>query len=182
MKRVESNGDWTLFCPDEAPGLHEVWGDEFEALYHQYEKEGRGRQTIKAQALWYKIIEAQIEAGVPYMVYKVMTHFYAVTILEFAIFSDTLTEYFQDACNRKSNQQNLGTIKCSNLCTEIVEYSSPDEVAVCNLASLSLPAFVKQGSLEYDFEELHRITKIVTLNLNRVNIASSQLRAVFHAF
>jgi len=143
MKRVESNKDWTLFCPDEAPGLHEVYGDEFEALYHKYEKEGRGRQTIKAQALWYKIIEAQIEAGVPYMLYK-------------------------DACNRKSNQQNLGTIKCSNLCTEIVEYSSPDEVAVCNLASLSLPAFIKPGKREFDFELLRQKTKVITRNLNKV--------------
>jgi len=146
MKRVESNGDWTLFCPDEAPGLHECWGEEFEALFEKYEKEGRGKETIKAQALWYKIIEAQIEVGVPYMLYK-------------------------DACNRKSNQQNLGTIKCSNLCTEIVEYSSKDEVAVCNLASLSLPAFIRkndQGFSVYDFQDLYDKTKIVTRNLNKV--------------
>lgn len=143
MKRVEANADWTMFCPDEAPGLHDCWGEEFEELYHRYEKEGRGRETIKAQALWYKIIEAQIEAGVPYMLYK-------------------------DACNRKSNQQNLGTIKCSNLCTEIVEYSDPDEVAVCNLASVALPTFVKQGNKEFDFIKLHQVVKIITRNLNKV--------------
>merc|ERR1719331_2565294 len=102
MKRVKADGDWSLMCPDECPGLHEVWGDEFEALYGKYEKEGRARKTVKAQKIWYHIIESQIETGTPYMLYK-------------------------DACNRKSNQQNLGTIKCSNLCTEIVEYSAPDE-------------------------------------------------------
>ncbi|CAG5098265.1 Oidioi.mRNA.OKI2018_I69.XSR.g15510.t1.cds [Oikopleura dioica] len=147
MKRVESNGDWTLFCPDEAPGLHECWGEEFESLFQRYENEGRGKRTVKAQALWYKIIEAQIEVGVPYMLYK-------------------------DACNRKSNQQNLGTIRCSNLCTEIVEYSSKDEVAVCNLASLSLPAFIRKNatdnSMYYDFHDLYEKTKIVTRNLNKV--------------
>jgi ribonucleoside-diphosphate reductase subunit M1 len=147
MKRVESSGDWTLFCPDEAPGLADCWGEEFEQLYSKYEKENRGRKTVKAQALWYKIIEAQIEVGVPYMLYK-------------------------DSCNRKSNQQNLGTIKCSNLCTEIVEYSDADEVAVCNLASISLPAFINQnkttGKAEFDFRKLKRITKEITTNLNRV--------------
>jgi len=146
MKRVESSGNWTLFCPDEAPGLQDTYGEEFEALYEKYEKEGRGRTTIKAQALWYKVIEAQIEVGVPYMLYK-------------------------DACNRKSNQKNLGTIKCSNLCTEIVEYSDADEVAVCNLASISLPAFVvqhKNGKFDFDFRKLKLIAKEVTKNLNRV--------------
>ena len=143
MKRVEKNLEWTLFCPHEAPGLADVYGDEFEALYEKYEKEGRGRSTIKAQKLWYAILEAQTETGNPYMLYK-------------------------DACNRKSNQQNLGTIKSSNLCTEIIEYTAPDEVAVCNLASLSLPAFVDEKNGEYDFGELHRVAQVVTRNLNKV--------------
>ncbi|KAG0200062.1 Ribonucleoside-diphosphate reductase large subunit [Mortierella sp. GBA30] len=142
MRRIEENGDWSLFCPAEAPGLPEVWGTEFEELYHRYEREGRARKTIKAQKLWFAILEAQTETGTPYMLYK-------------------------DACNRKSNQQNLGTIKCSNLCTEIIEYTSPDEVAVCNLASISLPAFVVNPTM-YDFEMLHKITKVVTRNLNRI--------------
>ncbi|KAJ3215158.1 hypothetical protein HK099_006497 [Clydaea vesicula] len=141
MERVEENGEWPLFCPAEAPGLDDVWGAEFEALFTQYEKEGRARKVIKAQKLWWSIIDAQMETGVPYMLYK-------------------------DACNRKSNQQNLGTIKCSNLCTEIVEYSSPEEVAVCNLASLSLPSFVHKK--EFDFENLKRVTKVVTKNLNKI--------------
>ncbi|KAF9920707.1 hypothetical protein FBU30_009375 [Linnemannia zychae] len=141
MKRIEENGDWSLFCPAEAPGLQDVWGDEFDALYHRYEQEGRARKTIKAQKLWYAILEAQTETGTPYMLYK-------------------------DACNRKSNQQNLGTIKCSNLCTEIVEYSSPDEVAVCNLASIALPTFINNQT--YDFKLLHKITKVVTRNLNKI--------------
>ncbi|KAF9352522.1 Ribonucleoside-diphosphate reductase large subunit [Mortierella sp. NVP85] len=141
MKRIEENGDWSLFCPAEAPGLQDVWGDEFEELYHRYEREGRARKTIKAQKLWFAILESQTETGTPYMLYK-------------------------DACNRKSNQQNLGTIKCSNLCTEIVEYSSPDEVAVCNLASIALPTFINNQT--YDFEMLHKVTKVVTRNLNRI--------------
>jgi ribonucleoside-diphosphate reductase alpha subunit len=132
MKRVEANGDWTLFCPSEAPNLHEVWGDEFEALYERYEREGRGRKTIKAQKLWFAILESQTETGTPYMLYK-------------------------DACNRKSNQQNLGTIKCSNLCTEIVEYSAPGEVAVCNLASIALPSYVINRE-KYDFQKLHDVS------------------------
>ena len=141
MKRVEANGEWSLFCPNEAPGMHEVYGDEFEALYTKYEKEGRARKTVKAQKLWYAILEAQTETGNPFMLYK-------------------------DACNRKSNQQNLGTIKCSNLCTEIVEYSAPDEVAVCNLASIALPTFVEQG--EFNFQKLHDVTKVVANNLNKI--------------
>ena len=136
MKRVKSDGNWSLMCPDECPGLHEVWGDEFEALYEKYEKEGRARKTVKAQKLWYHIIESQIETGTPYMLYK-------------------------DACNRKSNQQNLGTIKCSNLCTEIVEYSAPDEVAVCNLASIAVNMFVKPDKT-FDFEKLKMVAKVVT--------------------
>ena len=145
MKRVETNGDWSLFCPAEAPGLQEVWGDKFEALYEQYEREGRARKIIKAQKLWYAIIESQTETGTPYMLYK-------------------------DACNRKSNQQNLGTIKCSNLCTEIVEYSSPDEVAVCNLASIALPSFVSKenGTPVFDFNKLVDVAKVMTRNLNKI--------------
>lgn len=131
MQRVKDGGDWSLFCPNEAPGLQDVWGDEFVALYESYEREGRARETIKAQKLWYAILEAQTETGNPFMLYK-------------------------DACNRKSNQQNLGTIKCSNLCTEIVEYTSPDEVAVCNLASIALPTFVINRE-SYDFKRLHEV-------------------------
>jgi len=142
MKRVKADGNWSLLCPDECPGLHEVWGDEFEALYEKYEKEGRARKTIKAQKLWYSIIESQIETGTPYMLYK-------------------------DACNRKSNQQNLGTIKCSNLCTEIVEYSAPDEVAVCNLASIAVNMFVKPDKT-FDFEKLKYVAKVATKNLNKI--------------
>jgi ribonucleoside-diphosphate reductase alpha chain len=139
MKRVEANGEWSLFCPHEAPGLHECYGDEFENLYQRYEAEGRARRIIKAQELWFAILEAQIETGTPYLLYK-------------------------DAANRKSNQQNLGTIKCSNLCTEIMEYTSPDEVAVCNLASIALPRFVTDG--QFDFEKLYEITYQATKNLN----------------
>ncbi len=112
MKRVEEGGDWSLFCPHECPGLSDCWGEEFETLYHRYEEEGKAKRTIKAQELWFAILQSQTETGTPYMLYK-------------------------DAANRKSNQQNLGTIKSSNLCTEIMEYTSPDEVAVCNLASLA---------------------------------------------
>merc|ERR1712088_442947 len=143
MKRVKTDGEWSLMCPDECPGLHEVWGEEFEALYEKYEREGRARRKVKAQKLWYSIIESQIETGTPYMLYK-------------------------DACNRKSNQQNLGTIKCSNLCTEIVEYSSPDEVAVCNLASIAVNQFVNASTKTYDFKRLKEVTKVVTRNLNKI--------------
>ena len=143
MKRVEANGEWTLMCPNEAPGLADIYGDEFEALYEKYEKEGRGRKTIKAQKLWYSILEAQTETGNPFMLYK-------------------------DAANRKSNQKNLGTIRNSNLCTEIIEYSAPDEVAVCNLASLALPAYVDSTRGEYDFTRLHEVTQVVTRNLNKI--------------
>merc|ERR1712212_1333547 len=143
MKRVKADENWSLMCPDECPGLHEVWGEEFEALYEKYEKEGRARKSVKAQKLWYSIIESQIETGTPYMLYK-------------------------DACNRKSNQQNLGTIKCSNLCTEIVEYSAPDEVAVCNLASIAVNAFVDKEAHTYDFEGLKKVAKVATKNLNKI--------------
>ena len=141
MKRVKEDGNRSLMCPDECPGLHEVWGDEFEALYKKYEKEGRARKTVKAQKLWYHIIESQIETGTPYMLFK-------------------------DACNRKGNQQNLGTIKCLNLCTEIVEYSAPDEVAVCNLASIAVNMFVKPDKT-YNFAKLKMVAKVVTKNLNK---------------
>ena len=141
MKRVEADGDWTLMCPNECPDLYNCHSDEFDALYTQYESEGKGRKTIRARELWEKILESQIETGTPYMLYK-------------------------DAANRKSNQKNLGTIRSSNLCTEIIEYTSPDEVAVCNLASIALPMFVKDGA--FDHEELYRVTKRVTKNLNRV--------------
>lgn len=141
MKRVQENAEWTLMCPNECPGLSDSHSEEFEALYTKYEAEGKGRKSIRARELWEKILESQIETGTPYMLYK-------------------------DAANRKSNQKNLGTIKSSNLCTEIMEYTSPDEVAVCNLASIALPMFVKNG--EFDHKELFRITKRVTKNLNRV--------------
>ena len=145
MKRVEQNGDWSLFCPNEAPGLGECWGQEFERLYEKYEREGRARRTVKAQELWFHILESQIETGTPYMLYK-------------------------DHANRKSNQQNLGTIKSSNLCTEIMEYTSEDEVAVCNLASLALPRFVKEenGHKTFDHQKLFDVTYHVTKNLNKV--------------
>ena len=141
MKRVEADAEWTLMCPNECPGLFDCHSDEFEALYLKYESEGKGRKTIRARELWEKILESQIETGTPYMLYK-------------------------DAANRKSNQKNLGTIRSSNLCTEIMEYTSPDEVAVCNLASIALPMFIKDGAFDHD--ELFRVTKQVTKNLNRV--------------
>ena len=141
MQRVEAGGNWSLFCPHEAPGLPECWGEEFEKLYTQYEKEGRARKTVKAQDLWFAILDAQIETGTPYLLYK-------------------------DSANRKSNQQNLGTIKSSNLCTEIIEYTSPDEVAVCNLASLALPRFVSNGT--FDHQKLYDVTYEVTKNLNKI--------------
>ncbi len=141
MKRVESNGQWSLFCPNEAPGLSDCWGAEFEKLYTQYEQEGRARKTIPAQELWFAILESQIETGTPYMLYK-------------------------DAANSKSNQQNLGSIKSSNLCTEILEYTSPDEVAVCNLASLALPRFVIEG--KFDFDKLYQVTYEAAKNLNKI--------------
>jgi ribonucleoside-diphosphate reductase alpha chain len=141
MKRVEQNAEWTLMCPNECPDLYNVHGDEFDKLYLKYESEGRGRKTIKARDLWEKILESQIETGTPYMLYK-------------------------DSANRKSNQKNLGTIRSSNLCTEILEYTSADEIAVCNLASIALPMFVKDG--EFDHQSLFDVTVRVTKNLNRV--------------
>lgn len=146
MKRVEKNETWSLFCPNEAPGLADVYGEEFEALYSKYEKDGRARQTVEARKVWFAILEAQTETGNPYMLYK-------------------------DSCNRKSNQQNLGTIRSSNLCTEIIEYTSPDEVAVCNLASIALNKFVVNpvaGTPYYDHAALHKISKRVARNLNKI--------------
>jgi ribonucleoside-diphosphate reductase alpha chain len=141
MKRVEADGEWSLFCPNEAPGLSDCHGEAFETLYTQYEAEGRARKTIKAQELWFAILDSQIETGTPYMLYK-------------------------DAANSKSNQQNLGTIKSSNLCTEIIEYTSPDEVAVCNLASIALPRFVING--KFDQQKLYEVTYQATVNLNKI--------------
>ena len=141
MKRVQENGNWTLMCPNECPGLYDVYGEEFEKMYTDYEKAGKGRKTIKAHELWEKILESQIETGTPYMLYK-------------------------DAANRKSNQKNLGTIRSSNLCTEIMEYTSKDEIAVCNLASISLPMFVENG--KFNHQLLFDVTKRVTRNLNKV--------------
>lgn len=143
MKRVEENGDWTLMCPNECPGLSDAYGDAFDILYTKYEAEGRGRKTIKAQDVWFKILESQIETGTPYMVYK-------------------------DAANLKSNQKNLGTIKSSNLCTEILEYTAPDEVAVCNLGSIALPKFVNTEKKTFDHDKLFEMAYHLTVNLNRV--------------
>lgn len=146
MKRVEKDEDWALFCPNEAPGLADCFGDKFEELYESYEKAGKAKKIVKARTIWQAILEAQTETGTPYMLFK-------------------------DAANKKSNQQNLGTIKCSNLCTEIIEYTSPDEIAVCNLASVALPMFVKTntgGAPEFDFQKLYKVTYVMAKNLNRV--------------
>ena len=143
MKRVEEGGQWSLFCPDKAPGLSDVVGDEFEALYTKYEEEGRANATLPAAEVWKAILKSQTETGTPYMLYK-------------------------DACNKKSNQKNLGVIKSSNLCTEILEYTDKDETAVCNLASIALPKYVNEETRTFDYEKLHEVTKIVTKNLNRV--------------
>ena len=141
MQRVQEDGDWNLFCPHECPGLDECWGAEFEALYTRYEAEGKSRRTIKAQELWFSILESQVETGTPYMLYK-------------------------DAANRKSNQQHLGTIKSSNLCTEIIQYTSPDEIAVCNLASIALPKFVENN--QFNHQKLFDVTYHATKNLNKI--------------
>ena len=142
MKRVEANEMWSLFCPNEAPGLADCYGEDFERLYEKYEKEGKFRKQVKAQDIWFEVLESQIETGTPYILYK-------------------------DAANRKSNQKNLGTIKSSNLCTEIIEYTSPDEIAVCNLASIALPKFVTAEG-KFDHQKLYEITKVATRNLNKV--------------
>lgn len=141
MERVVADKEWSLFCPNEAPKLYDTYGEEFEALYHQYESEGRARKVVRAQDLWYQICQSQIETGTPYILYK-------------------------DACNKKSNQKNLGTIRSSNLCTEIIEYTAPDEVAVCNLASISLPKFIENKT--FDFNKLVEVTRVITRNLNRI--------------
>ncbi|KAL7611858.1 hypothetical protein Lser_V15G06765 [Lactuca serriola] len=161
MERVQSNGDWSLFCPNEAPGLADCWGQDFEKLYTQYEKLGKAKKVVKAQNLWFEILTSQIETGTPYMLFK-------------------------DTCNRKSNQQNLGTIKSSNLCTEIIEYTSPTETAVCNLASIALPRYVREKGVPaesqpsklvgsrgssnryFDFEKLAEVTSTITTNLNKI--------------
>jgi len=146
MERVKADGQWTLMCPDECPGLSDVYGDEFKELYNKYEASGKGRKTVKARELWFQVMDAQMETGTPYLCYK-------------------------DAANKKSNQQNVGTIKSSNLCSEIIEYSDKDESAVCNLASLALPAFVNTTNPDapfIDYEKLHQVTKVVTYNLNKV--------------
>ncbi len=143
MKRVEQGGQWSLFCPDKAPGLSDVYGEEFEKLYEKYEAEGLANATVSAADVWRAIIKSQTETGTPYMLYK-------------------------DSCNEKSNQKNLGVIKSSNLCTEILEYTDKDETSVCNLASIALPKYVNRETKTFDYDELHRIIKIVTKNLNRV--------------
>ncbi|WOG82163.1 hypothetical protein DCAR_0101325 [Daucus carota subsp. sativus] len=161
MERVQSNGVWSLFCPNEAPGLADCWGQEFENLYAQYEREGKAKKVVQAQSLWFEVLESQMETWTPYMLFK-------------------------DSCNRKSNQQNLGTIKSSNLCTKIIEYTSPTETAVCNLASIALPRFVRVkgvadesqpskliGSQDsknryFDFDKLAEVTAVVTVNLNKI--------------
>jgi len=142
MERVKADGPWTLMCPDECPGLADVYGEDFKTLYNQYEAAGKGRKTIKARDLWFQVLDAQMETGTPYLCYK-------------------------DAANKKSNQQNVGTIKSSNLCSEIIEYSDANETAVCNLASIALPAFIDQNGL-FDFSKLHEVTKVITYNLNKV--------------
>jgi ribonucleotide reductase alpha subunit len=143
MKRVEEGGKWSLFCPDTAKGLSDVYGQEFEALYTKYEEEGLAHSTVLASEVWKAIIRSQTETGTPYMLYK-------------------------DACNAKSNQKNLGVIKSSNLCTEIIEYTNKDETSVCNLASIALPKYVNKETKTFDYEKLHEVTKTVTKNLNRV--------------
>jgi len=145
MERVKSEGTWTLFCPDECPGLADVYGDEFVKLYETYEASGKGRKTVKARDLWFQIMDAQMETGTPYLLYK-------------------------DACNKKSNQQNVGTIKSSNLCSEVVQYSDDKETAVCNLASIALPTYIDQTQDPpvFDFAKLHEVAKVITFNLNRI--------------
>jgi len=143
MKRIQEGGYWTFMCPDECPGLSDVYGDEFETLYVKYENAGKGKQRMLARDVWFRVLDSQMETGTPYLLYK-------------------------DACNSKSNQKNLGTIKSSNLCTEIVEYSDTNETAVCNLASIGLSAFVDEETLQFDYVKLHEITKVITKNLNKI--------------
>jgi ribonucleotide reductase alpha subunit len=143
MERVKGNAKWSLFCPNECVGLDNAYGDSFKALYEKYEADGKARKIVNARDLWFKILDSQMETGTPYILYK-------------------------DAANKKSNQQNLGTIKSSNLCTEIIEYSDANETAVCNLASIALPCFVNESTKQFDYDKLHEVTKVVTNNLNRV--------------
>ena len=143
MQRVKEDAEWTLMCPNECPGLADTYGKDFEKLYKKYEKAGKGRKTIRARELWEKVVESQLETGTPYMLYK-------------------------DACNEKSNQKNLGTIRSSNLCTEIIEYTAPDEVAVCNLASIALPMYINEETNTFDHEKLYNVTRVITKNLNKV--------------
>jgi ribonucleotide reductase alpha subunit len=143
MERVKDNGKWSLFCPNECPGLHDIYGNQFVELYTKYEASGKAKKTVNARDLWFKILDAQMETGTPYLLYK-------------------------DAANFKSNQKNLGTVKSSNLCTEIIEYSDDKETAVCNLASIALPIFVNPETKQFDYEKLHEVTKVVTNNLNKV--------------
>ena len=143
MERVKNNAKWSLFCPNECVGLDNEYGDSFKELYEKYESEGKARKTVNARDIWFKILDSQMETGTPYILYK-------------------------DAANQKSNQKNLGTIKSSNLCTEIIEYSDSTETAVCNLASIALPAFVDENTKQFDYEKLHKVTKVITNNLNRV--------------
>lgn len=143
MERIKDNGKWTLFCPNECPGLHNIYGDAFNKLYMQYESSGKSRKIVNARDLWFKILDAQMETGTPYLLFK-------------------------DHVNKKSNQKNLGTIMSSNLCTEIVQYSDDKESSVCNLASIALPLFVDETTKEFDYERLHHVTKVVTTNLNKI--------------
>ena len=169
MQRVESNGDWSLFCPNEAPGLADVCGPAFKELYERYEREGRARRKVSAQHLWWEVLKAQIETGVPYMLYKVRGGCGRGGAAASRPSHPPLPS--QDAANLKSNQQNLGVIKSSNLCTEIIEYTSPEETAVCNLASLALNMFVDvaaPGGPKFDFDRLVAVTKVITRNLNKV--------------
>uniref|UniRef100_A0A453QUT7 Ribonucleoside-diphosphate reductase n=1 Tax=Aegilops tauschii subsp. strangulata TaxID=200361 RepID=A0A453QUT7_AEGTS len=193
MQRVQNNEDWSLFCPNEAPGLADCWGEKFEELYKKYEKAGKAKKVIPAQTLWFDILKAQIETGTPYMLYKVQFNVKTLDCIpSFDAVNDLvpmilmLLIYLQDSCNRKSNQQNLGTIKSSNLCTEIIEFTSPEETAVCNLASIALPRFVREKGVPieshpsklagsngsknryFDFDKLGEVTSTVTFNLNKI--------------
>ena len=143
MERIRDSGKWSLFCPDECPGLSDVYGDNFKNLYEKYELEGKSKKIINARELWFKILDSQMETGTPYLLFK-------------------------DAANKKSNQQNLGTIKSSNLCCEIIQYSDANETAVCNLASVGLPTFVDEKTKQFNYDKLHEVTKVVTNNLNKV--------------
>ena len=185
VQRVESGGTWSLFCPNEAPGLSDCWGKEFEDLYQRYESEGRQRETISAHKLWFAIIESQIETGTPYVLFKVcaastesgrgkgreVPALGAPAVRGWPCLCNVSVlraGHVQDACNAKSNHQHLGTIKSSNLCTEIIEYTAPGEVAVCNLASISLGMFVDEATKTYDFDKLAAVVRVVTRNLNKV--------------